>query len=605
MQIQKFQVLILILGVFLISFVSAGNLSLFPNPGEASVNIAYIFNFSSTNDCDPSNIILSHSEIVTTNSRGFGYVSIDISGLSSVPLRLCEYKDSVLRANHSFSDIIFNTIYARNLNLSGDARIGGDINITGNATVNYIFGNGSQLTDVCLENGSNCPAGFADTQKGTSGVYLYNDSNTIYFNESQLNATIDDRATGLGDNASWNQSLADERYVDIGGDNMTGNLNITGNITTSTGFFSWLGSLASRITKLFVQDIDFNGTINGSGNIIVTENISANLFKGEFNWTSADNWNIFNGSVLYFNESKLETIYYNATQSSLVTGIIDGGALTDTQHQDGRYDGKTFNFSEEVGSPALDLRINFTGVDSFNQGVIRYKTSNLFGTYPIIQMWNYDLLDWEDYPSISESLTFATITQPVFDAVDHVSVGVVQMRIYKASNGNTNNHYYVDWLAVSKGYGTPSGEEIDPHSIHRDGSSTLTGDWDVGAFNITNVNYLQTTTLNMTLTYIGKLIMGGVITSQNITPITTNLYSLGNSSNWFQNLFVRVIKSTNISATNLNATNIQSTNINTSNLNATDIQSSDIGSDRINTTNLTVGGYDITEEGGDLVISLT
>ncbi|MFH1237910.1 MAG: hypothetical protein V1491_00530 [archaeon] len=56
----------------------------------------------------------------------------------------------------------------------------------------------------------------------------------------------------------------------------------TGNITTSqTGFFGWLGSLTSRITKLFVQDIDFNGTINGSGNINITGNISADYFIGD------------------------------------------------------------------------------------------------------------------------------------------------------------------------------------------------------------------------------------------------------------------------------------------------------------------------------------
>ncbi|MEK6833509.1 MAG: hypothetical protein AABY32_05680 [Nanoarchaeota archaeon] len=37
----------------------------------------------------------------------------------------------------------------------------------------------------------------------------------------------------------------------------------TGNITTTqTGFFGWLGSLASRITKLFVQDIDASGNVN-------------------------------------------------------------------------------------------------------------------------------------------------------------------------------------------------------------------------------------------------------------------------------------------------------------------------------------------------------
>jgi len=41
-----------------------------------------------------------------------------------------------------------------------------------------------------------------------------------------------------------------------------------GNITTTqTGLFGWLGSLTSRITKLWVQDIDVSGNVNVSGNI--------------------------------------------------------------------------------------------------------------------------------------------------------------------------------------------------------------------------------------------------------------------------------------------------------------------------------------------------
>ena len=57
-----------------------------------------------------------------------------------------------------------------------------------------------------------------------------------------------------------------------------GNLNVSGNITTTqTGFFGWLGSLTSKISTLFVRDIDASGNVNVSGNItlggqIVTDN---------------------------------------------------------------------------------------------------------------------------------------------------------------------------------------------------------------------------------------------------------------------------------------------------------------------------------------------
>jgi hypothetical protein len=47
------------------------------------------------------------------------------------------------------------------------------------------------------------------------------------------------------------------------------------NLTTNYGFFSYLGSLASRITKLWIVDID------ATGNIETSQNVSANYFKGD------------------------------------------------------------------------------------------------------------------------------------------------------------------------------------------------------------------------------------------------------------------------------------------------------------------------------------
>jgi len=200
---------------------------------------------------------------------------------------------------------------------------------------------------------------------------------------------------------------------------------------------------------------------------LFTEIDSLSLHLSQDNWfNDSNNWNYWDGDSLEFNESKLATIYYNATQSQAVSGTIDGGTLSDTHHPDGNYDGVTFNFSEQAMAPALDLRMNFTNIESFNSGVMRYKTSSLSGDFPVIQLWDYDSSTWEDYPAVAESENFATIEQPVFDDTDHIgtgaNLGVVQMRLYKSSNGNTNNHYYIDWVAISKGYGTPSGEEVDP-----------------------------------------------------------------------------------------------------------------------------------------------
>ena len=223
----------------------------------------------------------------------------------------------------------------------------------------------------------------------------------------------------------------------------------------------------------------------------VEETDALSLHLNQDNWNLGSNWLTYSNPTLAFNESKLEIIYYNASQPNSIVGTIDDGTtISETQHNDGGYDGNTFNFSEEAGSPGLEFYMNFTGVDDFNQGVMRYKTSSLAGAYPIIQLWNYDKLIWEDYPAVAESESFATITQPVFDSSEHIGTvpgndGVVRMRLYKASNGNTNNHYYVDWVAISKSYGVPSGEEVDPLSIHTD------------AINLTQMNYTESGVLNI------------------------------------------------------------------------------------------------------------
>jgi len=91
--------------------------------------------------------------------------------------------------------------------------------INGNITADYFIGNGSQLTDL---------------------------------NVTAVNLSAYVPYTGANQN------------VDLGNNNIS---------TTGTGFFTYLGSLLNRINKLFVQDINFNGTINGTGNIITSGTI--------------------------------------------------------------------------------------------------------------------------------------------------------------------------------------------------------------------------------------------------------------------------------------------------------------------------------------------
>ena len=70
-------------------------------------------------------------------------------------------------------------------------------------------------------------------------------------------------------------SFLTDNYVPYTG--ATGNVDLgNNNVTTSYGFFGWLGSIANRITKLFINNIDINGTIQmNGGNITNATNINS------------------------------------------------------------------------------------------------------------------------------------------------------------------------------------------------------------------------------------------------------------------------------------------------------------------------------------------
>lgn len=138
----------------------------------------------------------------------------------------------------------------------------GNINTTGNVSVGTILFGGSVNKTLSAN---------------STSIYYYNGTSWIDLTQSSnvTNYWTRNSTTNI-------TSLA----------NVQDNVNLTSsNITTTgTGFFSWLGSLTNRIAKLWIRDINFNGTINGgkinitssSGNITTSGNLTANdgVFSG-------------------------------------------------------------------------------------------------------------------------------------------------------------------------------------------------------------------------------------------------------------------------------------------------------------------------------------
>lgn len=71
-------------------------------------------------------------------------------------------------------------------------------------------------------------------------------------------------------NDTWS-NITNDSYVLDSGDNMTGDLNMTGNdiLNVGTGFFNFLGSLANRIIQIFATDVDISNNLSVGGNLSV------------------------------------------------------------------------------------------------------------------------------------------------------------------------------------------------------------------------------------------------------------------------------------------------------------------------------------------------
>lgn len=350
-----------------------------------------------------------------------------------------------------------------------------------NISADWFISNG---TDVCLEDGTNCPSGIVDKQKTTTGFYLYNDTTIIHFNETQLNDTIDDRASGLGDNASWNESYADTLYAGIEYDYNQTTPAITYSTNTNSSLTVWINAQFVKISNV----VSYVGNWTADKINYYTKTQSYNktevynkteLTNGSWTYYSDEDWiNKNSTNAFVFNESKLETDYFLASAINVVTGT-GAGALADIQ----TYNRTTYNVTESNSD--FELRVNFTGITEFTTLIVRHKNSEDSGHSAVVQIWDYGDSAWEGYGYLSESTTSEIQTFGVYDHTDHISGGVVQVRFYQDEGPpNTAHVQQFDWVGISKGYGTPVGTETDPHSIHKDAINDTQMNYTSGKLNI-------------------------------------------------------------------------------------------------------------------------
>ena len=107
--------------------------------------------------------------------------------------------------------------------------------------------------------GQNCPSGLV--------------VNGTYSNGSIICTSI----ISAGNSNIFNQNLNISSNVTFANITLNGNSAFVGNVSASTGFFGFLGSLTNRIGRIFANDIEV------SNNLSVVGNISAGFYLGSLN----------------------------------------------------------------------------------------------------------------------------------------------------------------------------------------------------------------------------------------------------------------------------------------------------------------------------------
>ncbi len=390
--------------------------------------------------------------------------------------------------------------------------------------------------------------------KKADGIYLYNDSLTIFFNDTKA-------GTNLSVNSSDNWDGLDS-YNATQMEESSGLLSIT--ISWFSGFFDDLfglkdtDDLTEGSTNLY-DNQSWNQTFADTlyADIDSTEPLwSANLTAHNATWTSTFNatYDSFSdtnastacsageyldggGACPNFNDtvsSLISSKEFNASVITTLTGTLDSGDLDSILL---REDGDTYNVSEVSGTPGWDIVINFTGVDNFNTIVLRELYEGSAAHVVNVQLRVCGTETYQTQGTINNMDDFGIVVINVFDSVNHICGGDqnVSLKLIHSSAGNINHNFFLDSAHLIKGASTSSPTETDPLSIHSSGDVKLSANWNQSNFNLTGEkSYFLGTSINAEQWVTNN---SDTISGLNTTQLENNGGLLSITISWFSSFF--------------------------------------------------------------------
>ena len=322
------------------------------------------------------------------------------------------------------------------------------------------------------------------------------------------------------------------------------------NQTAAVNVSSWWNDLntpADFFLSMFdvANWIDVALNLNGQNIIDVGSIVASQINSSFFNWTSGDDWNLFDGSTLIFNNTKISDLFqeiqivYNATSIETSSGTLTSGNLASINKL---ADGDAYNVTEDSGADPLTISINFTGVINFNQVALRGKYNGGSGHEIEVEIWRVGT-GWEAREDITDQTHYGVTIFPVFIGDNFIDGGLVRIRLFHENNGVTSHDYSLDAIFVGQvtGIVNPSdlGDltgrenacELLPDVFCKDGSKNMTGTLNLGGKNITNADWITANNGNFTdISATGTVITPMVKSGSLEIDVTNGILGFGGGS---------------------------------------------------------------------------
>jgi hypothetical protein len=226
----------------------------------------------------------------------------------------------------------------------------------------------------------------------------------------------------------------------------------------------------TQIQVQFSEDnstwLNANGVVGGTSlnnglDTIELRILNYSVIFFRYNFSTTDN-----SITPYLNQSKLITTIgyssitiiiqsvvgewttYNASVISTVIGTLDAGNLSSTYF----IDSDMYNVSEIVGSPAYDIRFNFTDINSTiicpSINIYYYYDGNLAHDFDV-EVYNHTDSTWNDIGHIVDSTEYVWGNYSLdryYD--DYISNNEVMIRLNHVSAGNVNHDLSINYIEL-------------------------------------------------------------------------------------------------------------------------------------------------------------